>query len=1340
MRITVARVPGVGWSVEAVSERSDDIGDIPTAPEHVVRARADAQPTPTPAFFHEGVPPESGAEGLESQILLARARSRLLGWDDAPAQIGRYRVLDRLGAGGMGVVYAAHDEGLDRVVALKILRSELAPGSAGRQRLLREAQATARLAHPNVVHVFEVGQQGDQVFMAMELVRGETLRAWQTKAQRSWAEIVAMYREVGEGLVAAHAEAIVHRDFKPDNVLVGTDGRPQIVDFGLARASGEVDAPAELGRPSGSGPAWRDLDITGTGTVLGTPAYMAPEQLRRAKPDARCDQFSFCVALFEALYRQRPFTATTYEELADALEAGPTTGIADRRGVPEAVHAVVLRGLAHDPGDRFGSMRELLDALASARAPRPARARLGLGLAGAASIAALGWAIASRDSTAPAGEPPPAVEAAAVDSPWAEILAGSDLPELVPEPLPGDPTGVTVHRLANGLTLYLANRPEEPLVTMVLAIRAGATEEGAANPGLASLVRDSVSRGSAQVGTSDFAVEGPLLAWEHALIERLPDIHDPVARAHVLQTIAASEQASSAYEVPHELGDAAVALGGVPAMVLAGQGAVYSTRQPGNRVGAWLRLVGEVVQRPVFRGFLATTAFQLDMAGGLDQGDPGGRARDPVLASATGIHRGGEATLATLARVPLAAAKRFHHELYRPNNAALVVIGDITAEQALRLAEQELGSWEPAALPEPNVVDAPLPRRTVQEVRSPGGGALELVWPMPPSGTAAHLQLQQLEHVLGGSHGLVAALGDERAQGYGMTIGEARDFVVIAIPKPGESGDGLEPVVMASLQKIADGKVDDALWEAALAESTIERLSWARGSSSLASAIAGAYLSRQPWSRAVEALSIAPPSREEVMAATRLLLERPVIVTRGRDGEPPPVVVPQVPTLTPLPPVRERSAYVEALVAAPTTELEPRFLVAGSSYEETANGAGRVITARANGPLFWLTWIYPVGTAEDRWACDATRARLPAARIPGARISVLCTTADTRVSVMAPASRFAELVPQLSSWLEADTLELDPRFAEFSAHSRVMQRSASFLRMASTEAWALLGENAMDARLPREHELLTDAKRELPRALAAMQRYDADVLYVGPDPEALRAMLPAAKGLGAPGPLLRAYRRPARPEVIVMDDPSHHDVSVRAMVPWIAETAREQLVARIHVQLAVEAEAASRFPLDEDHIEHEVRWSRDAPLAIGVGFRVAPTELRAALDTAIASLRRRPGAEQLARLHHELGSEFRAHRAAPQHIPELVYGWPKDSADPRVAQWMALPSLGAPDVDAYFDRIDAMPAMFVVVGDLRTIDLDALAELGHVVRLDPAEVMLDPGQELRRDLSAILDE
>jgi serine/threonine protein kinase len=176
-------------------------------------------------------PADDDDGGLESRVLLARARSKLLGRPAQPVHVGRYRILDRLGQGGMGVVYLAQDDELDRKVAIKILRQDLAPSSAGRSRLLREAQATAKLSHPNVVHVYEVGHESDQVYMAMEYVAGDTLRRW-AEQPRAWRDVVAMYVGAGEALAAAHAVGLVHRDFKPDNVLVGRDGRPRVVVFG----------------------------------------------------------------------------------------------------------------------------------------------------------------------------------------------------------------------------------------------------------------------------------------------------------------------------------------------------------------------------------------------------------------------------------------------------------------------------------------------------------------------------------------------------------------------------------------------------------------------------------------------------------------------------------------------------------------------------------------------------------------------------------------------------------------------------------------------------------------------------------------------------------------------------------------------------------------------------------------------------------------------------------------------------------------------------------------------------------------------------------------------------
>lgn len=384
-------------SEEQAAEESPPEGSLPGESTH----------SPSePEIFDELAAVRMSGAGVRREHARARIAEALFGETVAPpdpVKLDRFVILDKLGRGGMGVVYSAYDPELDRHVALKLLQSSRQGGDPdARARLLREAQAQARLSHPNVVPVHDVGVIDEQVFIVMELVAGRDLRAWRDEAQPDWRAILAVYMQAGRGLAAAHQAGLVHRDFKPENALVGEDGRVRVLDFGLARggrpyqtpprdkdasgAHGRLDGeragraielgladtqrPASPSGPGASGSGSRDtggalLDVamTETGTILGTPAYMSPEQFAGQDVGQASDQFSFCVSLFEALFGERPFTGTTLAELGAALSAGeirePAHGDVPGRFLP-----ILRRGMATRSEERYPSMDELLDALA----------------------------------------------------------------------------------------------------------------------------------------------------------------------------------------------------------------------------------------------------------------------------------------------------------------------------------------------------------------------------------------------------------------------------------------------------------------------------------------------------------------------------------------------------------------------------------------------------------------------------------------------------------------------------------------------------------------------------------------------------------------------------------------------------------------------------------------------------------------------------------------------------------------------------------------------------------------------------------------------------------------
>jgi eukaryotic-like serine/threonine-protein kinase len=333
--------------------------------------------------------PAAPIDAADDARLLAAVQARLFARSDDPVRISRYLLLDRVSRGAQGTVYSAYDPRLDRRVAIKIA----APRDGSHEARLREARALARVRHGNVLAIYDAGIVPDsgELFVVTDLIEGCTLRQW-TSRPHTWSDLLRVYLAAGRGLAAVHDAGLVHRDFKADNVLVDGDDRVLVADFGLARMLGRpsIERSLETAQPMSAS----------SSAIVGTPAYMPPEQHLGGKIDTRSDQFAFCAALYEALHRRRPFAGDTLAELLEHKLRGAIAPGQPLRGVPAGLIAALRRGLSSAPEDRFDDMRKLLDRLHRVAGTRRRRLAVALALCTIAGTAAIVHGVRTVESRA----------------------------------------------------------------------------------------------------------------------------------------------------------------------------------------------------------------------------------------------------------------------------------------------------------------------------------------------------------------------------------------------------------------------------------------------------------------------------------------------------------------------------------------------------------------------------------------------------------------------------------------------------------------------------------------------------------------------------------------------------------------------------------------------------------------------------------------------------------------------------------------------------------------------------------------------------------------------------
>jgi hypothetical protein len=502
------------------------------------------------------------------------------------------------------------------------------------------------------------------------------------------------------------------------------------------------------------------------------------------------------------------------------------------------------------------------------------------------------------------------------------------------------------------------------------------------------------------------------------------------------------------------------------------------------------------------------------------------------------------------------------------------------------------------------------------------------------------------------------------------------------------------------------------------------------------------FLYRQAWSTTAERLSHTP-TRADVVAGAKAVLDRPMVVVDQRPGEPFMIDVEPI-AVSPMQLVLdERSAWGRRLLDEPSTPSEPRFLVAGSHFEATPHGAGRVISTRYDGPLFHLDWILPIGARADPWACDAVRAKVRAVPVAGVDVDAICTNDDSRITILGPSARFEAVWPDLLAWLGAPAIpakDLDAHIVD-ALRWRADERTHALWGSESMHLWALRGEHGIDAHLPADRTLQRRGAVEIAASMQRLSTLAPDILYTGPAPELVRAVLPPPSERGGATREPFRFREQSEPTIVLLHEPGRPQAEVRVLVPQIRpegklreriDDAQAELAAQMY-----EFMGDGSVDADDSLVRLELQvWvppEGGGPILHGVGFRCAPDRLDTAIDTALAYVQRPAEREGFLTAQARVEADFRAVRVPPHMIPEHVHRWWRSTderplQDPRIAQWLSLPGLSYETFAAYVAEVARTTPYVSIVADVDAIDMAALRRHGRVIQPELDDVLRDSRQ------------
>ncbi|MFT3691792.1 MAG: protein kinase [Kofleriaceae bacterium] len=1223
--------------------------------------------------------------------------------------IGRYRVISRLGAGGMGTVYVAEDPDLDRKVAIKILHATSDTSSA---RLGREARALAKLRHPNVVTIHEVGRDGSDEFVAMELVDGVTLREWQ-QTPHTFGEKLDVLGQAARGLVAAHAVGLVHRDFKPDNVMVGANGRVQVLDFGLAKtAADSIDPDAT----APTKPIALD-ELTRTGAVVGTPAYMAPEQFAGEPTDARTDQFAFAVVTFELVNGFRPFAGVTYETLADAVMAGKRSTQTRPSDVPARIQTALDRALSIAPADRFPTLEAFIAELVATPPPvPPKRRRLALALAGALVVGgAVLVATAKHDHPI-----------AAPADPLQAIFATSRLPEPLAAPLPNDPYKVTIHRLSNGLTVYISTNRKSPRISTTLLVRAGSRD--APTSAVSHLVEHMLGKGTDKVGTTDFAKESPHLDKLKALYQARDRATTDTERASLLAQIDTENVEASRFAIPSETETAQALLGVTNVHASTSYDtSMLSADVPSNKLGQWAELLGERWRNPVMRLFhsevgLVFSEIQQERS---HAGSGWYAMLDAMNAALFPNHPysnpiGG--SYKDIAAEPYTQSETFLHTYFVPNNAALFLAGDVDANQAIPVLEHALAGWKPQ----------PLPARDEHEAAMPTGSTTTRVNGMQPGrvfGYRAPALGSPDELVMAMIGELLRHLGDpERGR---MTVwqqplvaGSMLSLVISA--QTGAMVDEAVKTTEADVQALRDGTMSEATFEAMRTnfvnafdfghESNDQRVYW----------MSSAYQAGHAWRDMLGLRDrAAAVTKQDIARVAKTYLAAPLAVIEIDPAAPkPPDMAP--PSITPLALAdHATSAFVRDLLAEETVEIPPHFVTEGRDYEVRDTPAGLLVATRNTDDRFYSTQIHwNVTERELPLVCTALRVlegttnavRRERWYAMGQIVQTTCLDSGVELSLYGADTQFD------ATWQDAWDWLLGPDITDGEAAAEIADLIANEHHEASL-AYALSDLAAYGARseyltAPTHAQIRAMTTSSARAILAKLAALPHTTNYYGP--REITTLPVAAK---ATAPITAKPRAFGPPRTLVFDrsEPTAHAeirISLGLLAP--AKKALATTMARYYAVVLDERIRSGRGEGFYNSATLDTPTDPREPTSLVITLDTAPKQVAALVALVLGIARSPVDGKQFERARSDVEQSIRSNWISPRQVPYEVVKWRRLGLtdDPRRDQFDRLVRMRPDELVAQFAQVAHAPTFITIIGDAKQIDTAKLGPIQTVTMKD----------------------